>query len=54
MVITVYEDNILKKTAIFKWIKHFNEGREDFKDDARSGCPPTSRNKRADQKLKSC
>lgn len=34
---TVYEDSALKKTALFKWIMRFREGREDCKDDARSG-----------------
>lgn len=42
MLRVVYGDNAMKKTAIFKWIKRFKEGREDATDDARIGRPSTS------------
>jgi len=32
----------LKERTVFKWVQHFWEGREDPKDDARSGRPSTS------------
>ncbi|KAF2886896.1 hypothetical protein ILUMI_19277 [Ignelater luminosus] len=39
MLKAVYGDNALKKTALFKWIKYFNE---DCRNDARPGRPSTS------------
>lgn len=33
MIMAVYGNNKLKKTAVFKWNKSFSEGREDCKDD---------------------
>ena len=33
----------MKKTAIYKWVKHFSEGRESVTDKERSGWPATSR-----------
>lgn len=43
MLNTIYKDNVLKKTNIFKWINpRFNEDCEDCKDDARSRRPSTS------------
>ena len=39
----VYRDNAMKKTAVYKWVKHFSEGRESVTDEERSGQPPTSR-----------
>jgi len=44
MLNTVYGDDALKKTALFKWIKRFQEGREDCKDDTRPGRPSTTCN----------
>lgn len=32
----VYKHNASKKTTIYKWIKRFNEGRVNIKDDNRS------------------
>lgn len=42
MLCSVYGDKTLKKTSIFKWIKHFNEGHENCNDDVRSGHSLTS------------
>ena len=28
MLVQVYRDNAMKKTAVYKWVKHFSEGRE--------------------------
>jgi transposase len=33
----------MKKTAIYKWVKRFSEGRESVTDKERSGRPATSR-----------
>jgi len=33
----------MKKTAVFKWVKRFSEGRESVTDEERSGRPATSR-----------
>ncbi|XP_018565941.1 putative uncharacterized protein FLJ37770 [Anoplophora glabripennis] len=37
-----YGDNSLKEPTVNKWLKRFREGREDPKDDIRSGRPSTS------------
>jgi len=39
----VYRDNAMKKTAVYKWVKRFSEGRESVTDKERSGWPATSR-----------
>ena len=39
----VYGDNALKKTAVYKWVKHISEGRESVTDEERSGWPATRR-----------
>ena len=39
----VYGDNDMKKTAVYKWVKSFSEGRESVTDEERSGRPATSR-----------
>jgi len=36
-------DNAMKKTAVYKWVKRFSEGRESVTDEERSGRPATSR-----------
>jgi len=41
--VRVYEDNAMKKTAVYKWVKRFSEGRENVADEQRSGQPATSR-----------
>jgi len=33
----------MKKTAVYKWVKRFSEGRESVTDEERSGRPVTSR-----------
>ena len=43
MLVQVYEDNAMKKTALNKWVKLFSEGRESVIDEERSGRPATSR-----------
>ena len=39
----VYGDSAIKKTAVYKWVKRFSEGRESVSDEERSGRPATSR-----------
>ena len=43
MLVQVYGDNAMKKTAVYKWVKRFSEGREIVTDEGRSGRPATSR-----------
>jgi len=43
MLVHVYGDNAMKKTAVYKWVKRFSEGRESVTDEERSGRPATSR-----------
>jgi len=43
MLVQVYEDNAVKKTAVFKWVKRFSDGRERVNGEERSGRPATSR-----------
>jgi len=43
MLVKVYGDNAMKKTAVYKWVKRFSEGRESVTDGERSGRPATSR-----------
>src|SRR5215475_13621552 len=42
-LVQVYRDNAMKKTAVYKWVKRFSEGRESVTDEERSGRPATSR-----------
>jgi len=35
----VYGDNAMSDGMIRKWVRMFNEGRENVHDEARSGCP---------------
>jgi len=44
MLVQVYADNAMKKTAIYKRVKRFPEGRESVTEEERSGRPATSRN----------
>jgi len=32
MLVQVYRDNAMKKTAVYKWVKHVSEGRESVTD----------------------
>jgi len=43
MLVQVSGENAMKKTAIYKWMKHFSEGRESVTDEERSGWPATCR-----------
>jgi DNA-directed RNA polymerase sigma subunit (sigma70/sigma32) len=43
MLVQVYRDNAMKKTAAYKWVKRFSVGRESVTDEGRSGLPATSR-----------
>jgi len=43
MLLQVYRDNAMKKTAVYKWVKRFSGGRESVTDEERSGWPATSR-----------
>jgi histone-lysine N-methyltransferase SETMAR len=43
MIVQVYGDNVMKKTAVYKWVKRVSEGRESVTDEERSGRPATSR-----------
>ena len=43
MLQQVFGEYALKERTFFKWVQRFQEGREDPKDDARSGRPSTSR-----------
>jgi hypothetical protein len=43
MLVQVYWDNAMKKTAVYKWVKRFSEGRESVTDEERSERPATSR-----------
>ena len=43
MLVQVYGDNAMKKTAVNKWVVRFSEGRESVTDEERSGRPATSR-----------
>jgi len=43
MLVQVYGDNAMKKTAVHKWVKRFSEGRESVTDEERSGRPATRR-----------
>jgi len=43
MLVQLYGDNAMKKTALYTWVKRFSEGRESVTDEERSGWPATSR-----------
>ena len=43
MLVQVYGGNSMKKTAVYKWVRRFSEGRENVSDGERSGRPATSR-----------
>ena len=45
MLVQVYRVNDVKKTAVYKWVKCFSEGRESVTVEERSGRPATSRTK---------
>jgi hypothetical protein len=35
MLVKVYGDNVMKKTAVYKWVKRFSEEREIVTDEER-------------------
>jgi len=41
--VQVYGDNAIKKTAVYKWVKDFSEGRDSVTDEEGSGQSATSR-----------
>jgi len=43
MLVKVYGDNVMRKTAVYKWVKRFCEGRESVTDEEKSRRPATSR-----------
>jgi len=43
MLVQICGDNAMKKTAVYRWMKRFSEGRESVTDEERSGRPATSR-----------
>jgi len=43
MLVQIYRDNAMKKTAVYKWVKCFSERRESVTNEERSGRPATSR-----------
>jgi hypothetical protein len=49
--VQVHGDNAMKKTAVYKWVTRFSEGRESVTDKERSGWPATSRTKKRLQNL---
>jgi len=42
MLVQVYGDSAMKKTAVYKWVKRFSEDRESVTDEGGSGRPATS------------
>jgi transposase len=42
MLVKVYGDSAMKKTAVYRWVKRFSGGRESVTDEERSGRPATS------------
>jgi len=51
MLVQVYGDNAMKKTAVYKRLKRFSEGRESVTDEERSGRPATNRTEEILQKF---
>ena len=43
MLVQVYGDNDMNKTAVYEWVNRFSEGRESVTDEERSGRPAASR-----------
>jgi len=43
ILMQIYRDNAMKKTAVYRWVKRFSEGRESITDEERPGRPATSR-----------
>jgi hypothetical protein len=45
MLVQVFGDNAIKKTAVYKWVTRFSAGRESVTDKERSRWPAMSRTK---------
>jgi transposase-like protein len=45
MLVQVYRDNAMKKTAVYKWVICFSEGNASVTDEERSGRPAMNRTK---------
>jgi hypothetical protein len=43
MLTEAYVSDAMKSLSVSEWHKRFKEGREDVKDDERTGCPKTHR-----------
>ena len=43
MLVQVYGDSAMKKTAVYKWVKRFSKGRESVIEEESSGRPATNR-----------
>jgi transposase len=43
VLVQVYGDNAMMKTAVYRWVTRFPEGGESVTDEQRSGRPATSR-----------
>jgi hypothetical protein len=43
MLVQVFRNNVIKKTAVYKCVTHFSEGRGSLTDEKRSEQPATSR-----------
>ena len=39
----VYDEDVMSRTQIFEWHKRFEKGREEVKDDSKTGRPSTTR-----------
>ncbi|GBM62177.1 Putative uncharacterized protein FLJ37770 [Araneus ventricosus] len=42
MLVKVYGVDAVSKKCVFEWFKRFRDGKEDVRDEPRSGRPPTS------------
>jgi len=53
MLVQVYVDNAMKKTAVYNLVKSFSEGRESVTEEESSGRPTTSRTEEKHCKISS-
>jgi hypothetical protein len=51
MLVQVYGDNAMKKTAVYKWVTRFSEGRASVTDEERSGWQQRAELKKSLQKF---
>jgi hypothetical protein len=52
MLVQVYGNNAMKKTAVYKWGPRFTDGRESVTNEERSGRPSTRRNEENSAKVR--